>query len=369
MAKKKEERKVKNTNGSFELVGAINLGLDKFSAKTSDSGYKYQRFSSSINCGSTKPRIQAMGGFFPNNPYPISYYDNGAKCEIDWVDRLNEKIVKEVPNYNRITLGVTRDESGAIVYKDFLSWFDAMAELQKLQDGSVVKVKGDVKYQIYEKDGKETTNYQLEVNKIYLCDAEEEDFHATFKQVVLFDEDSIDKARYKEDKEIDIFGTVIQYDSTIKVSRPMPFKYVVALEDFKSPDQFKKMLALMKVKTGVLGFEVLGDIHAETSVRQATVEDFSADLLDFYEDDVDTLLEEKIIDNSAGGNFLSITKPAMRVNKKTTKKELFREAKDWLPEDLIFQGKKEETVEDIDDLIDGELNLDDLDLDLDLDLD
>ena len=84
----------------------------------------------------------------------------------------------------------------------------------------------------------------------------------------------------------------------------MPFKYVLSLEDFKSPEQFKKMVALLKIKSGTSGIEVVGDIHNCTSTRQATTEDFSSDVLDFYEDDIDDLLEEKIIDNNSGGNYL-----------------------------------------------------------------
>jgi len=377
MAKnQKEERKIKQTNGSFKITGIINLGLDKFSEAKSESGFKYRRFSTTVNCGSSSPKIQCMGGFFPKNPNSINIWSDGAKSEIEWADRLDKTIVENLNRFSLISVGATKNENGKVQYKNFLSWWDAIEELKKMEDGSIVTVSGDIKFNTYENNkGEENTSYNLEVKSIYITDRQPEDFKATFTQNILIEKDFIDNSRLKEDKEVDANITILGYDSTLKMVRPFNYSMAIRVEDFPTIERFKKTIAFLNNKSDkvVKSVVVEGNIHGGSSKRKATLEDYDADILDFYDGDVDELLEEEIIDNGSM-NLLTITAPKKFKDRDTNKQHFAIDLETWIKEDLIFTGIKEETVEDIDALIDDDdedlldgIEFDDDDLDLDLD--
>ena len=376
-----EKKKLRNTNGSFELVGNINLGLDRFKSDTSASGYAWSRLSTTVDCNGSRPFITAMGGYMQGSPYPLNFWDNGNEFSIDWHDRFNEKLVEKVPNYSKITIALQKDEDDKLIYEDFLSWYDALEHIETLvkdeqiEDSLTVKVRGKIKYKEY--DGK--NQYELEVNKIFLTDAEESDFHATFKQNMLVDADSLNKDRYKEDKEIDINAYIIGYDSDEKVNRAFRHDFVVREEDFKNTDQFKKMLAMLSVsakkKEKIVEIEVTGNIVRSTNRRKATEDDFDSGVLDFFGDSMDELLDTDIIDNDneGSGNALIITLPSLRKDKESGKRKMHRVTNNdkdfpYKEKDLVFVSSKQD-VENIDDVIEMDeldsIELDDLELDLD----
>lgn len=379
--KKSEERKIRKTNGTFEIVGKLRLNEKSFSGDTSASGYEWERFNGIIDTGKgNSVFVQGMGGYNPDSPMPFRIYQGKDMFEVSWEDRGNEKILESI-KYNKITLALTKGEDGKLVYKDYLSWYDAIDELKEKDEenyvlnGAIVKIKGNINWNEY----KENTNPQYEVTKIYLSEANEEDFHATFKQVVLFNSDGMEKSVLKLLKEgkyddlpdtVEINSYLMDYDSTNKVTRPYQFKYVVKKDDYHSVEQFAKILLKLYVgKNKVLEFELLGDIVNRQTIRNATIEDFDDDVLDFYDGDIDELLEEKIIDSGDGERYLSITKPAFRKDKETGKRAFYRNQTGdedflYLVSDLVFVNEEQE-VDNIDDIIseDFDIDLDDIDLD------
>lgn len=378
MAKKDtKERKIRKTNGSFEMVGRIKINEKTFSNDTSANGYVWERVSTSINTGNgNTPFINCMGGYNPDKPLPIRIYQNGESFDVDWEDRNNEEIIDKISKYNKIVVGVSRDDEDKVVYNEYLSWYDAVEELKENKeelDGAVVKVRGNIGWNEYN----DNINPQFNITSIYLVDKEEEDFHSTYKQIILMDVDGIEKPILKILKEtnfealpdeVEISAYMMDYNSSIKKTRPYKSTYVLKKSDFKNIKQFGKILKLLYIgKNKILMTEVVGNVVNSQNIRNATLEDFDADVLDFYDGDEDELMEEKIIESGGNARYLSITKPAFRFDKETGKKGFYRHItgeEDFPYElsDLVFVNEVE-AVNDIDEMLDDE----DFDIDIDFD--
>jgi len=398
MAEKKNEKVEKGlkvTNGSFTITGIISASLDRFKQDISN-GFKYRSFASNINCGDTSPRITCMGGFMVKEKYPLRFWESGSMMEIEWDDRKDTAIMEEIANYNKILVGVERDEKGGIIYKRFLNWYDAIEELKKVDDGVPVTVYGDLKFENYEdKQGNMTTNYKLEAKSIrlaYKTEKEQEDAMETFKEVgkhkdfkhtftqkVLFESDFLNKDRFKEDKEMDIQTTLIQYDRKVKDKIPMPYSFVLKASDFKNSDVIKKKLSLFKkglTDKNVKSVTIKGKIFGGSSRRHATLEDFSEEILEeMTDEEKEEALATQFISGEGSANFLTILGFNIKLNKKSNQFEFDDLFDEYTKEDLIYVGEAEKEVEDIDDILDDEDIddiLDDEDIDeeyADLDLD
>ena len=208
MAKVKEKKALdkKGWIQSFTLVGKAALGKFPFNidAHSEKSDYIYSRMLLNVDCGEKYGLVQSqlMGGYSISNPYPL--YVHGKKIDektgrevddfdniytIDWEDRLDESILEDVGNLCFIRIGIERDKEGNIVEKKFLSDYDATNYLSDtLKDGTEIKVKGQLKYSIYN-DAIQVTK---QINSIFLKTDKDTPI-AMFTQTMLLNKDSVGK--------------------------------------------------------------------------------------------------------------------------------------------------------------------------------
>lgn len=256
MAKEKVEgiSKAGQVN-SFELVGKAKVtdytfSMDVLSEK---SGYTYSRLNLLMNCGEKSGDVSAqwMGGYNDNQiiyAFGKSAEEEGKtdyknRMEIAWDDREDESILEEVGNGSFVRVGIEKDKNGKIFTKKFLSPYDAIAYLNEhLEDGMVLRVKGNINYSIY------NGNVQVakDIQSIYLADAEPEDFKAEFVQSIIIDKDSVGKID-KENGSVDVDAIVISYMRDVKANYP----YNKTFEYHFDPENTELLAKQLKIMFGV----------------------------------------------------------------------------------------------------------------------
>lgn len=349
MAKKEEKKKgLSKGRSQFEVVGAVGkIGDWTFKIDTkSDSGYLYSAAQLNVDTGNNNVvRVEAMGGYFPNSTNSTirvrSKENSEDRFEVDWEDRKNEAVLENVSDFDFVTVGLEKDVKGNLFYKKFLSWYDAVDYMKDyLQEGMVVKAKGNLNFSEYNDIVKARKNIQ----SIFLVDAEPEEYHATFTQTILLEADAVDKSHAKEDKIVDINAKVVDYDKMIKKQRPFDFTYKVKLEDGKE----KACLAVISKFLTVGDKKVLrelavdGNIVEGAEVGAVSVDDISEELRELIECGIYT--EEEILGKMAvkGDKVVNfyITKPHVQKDKEGVTK-IFMDDTKYVPEDLFVEADSE----------------------------
>lgn len=347
---KEEKKGLAKGKSQFEVVGTVGkIGEWTFKIDTkSDSGYLYSSAQLNINTGNNNVvRVEAMGGCYPNstgNTIRVRSKENNERFEIEWEDRKNEAVLENVSDFDFITVALEKDTKGNLFYKKFLTWYDAVDYVKdNIQEGMVVKVKGNLNWSEYNDIIKARKNIQ----SIYLATATPEEYHATFTQTVLLESDAVDKSHAKEDKIVDINAKVVDYDKLIKKQRPFDFTYKVKLEDGKE----KACLAVVSKFLTVGDKKVLrelavdGNIVEGAEVGSVSVDDISDELRELIECGIYT--EEEILGKMAvkGDKVVNfyITKPHVQKDKEGVTK-VFMDDKKYTLEDLFVEAGSE-TVE------------------------
>lgn len=357
------EKKLRKTMGTFNVIGRAQIYENTFVNETSESGFDYARFSMSIDAGKHgRPTVQGMGGYFPSNPYPINVFINGNKEEIAWELRNEEEVLKKIPDFQKITVGVNKDENDKTIYNSYLSWYDAVDELRDLEHGSVVNVRGNIVYKEYNGN----TQAKLEVTSVVLSSKTEEDFRVFFQQNVVIDStDCFDKSRFKDDKEIDIKAYVFDYEKGIGI-RPFIHKYKLSAEEVGT-DKFKAIVGFMTPKKGqIIEVGVQGRFLIGSSKRKATLDDYGDEIKALVEAgymDESELLDKEVTDGNKSNDWYINGLQIRKIKKEgqPDKLDVVKVVGKYTAEDLILPVKEEE-VNNIssDDLDLGELNLEDL---------
>lgn len=208
MAKVKEKKALdkKGWIQSFTLVGkaAINDFTFNIDAHSEKNDYIYSRMSLNVDCGEKYGLVQSqlMGGYSISNPYPIWVHgkkvdektgrtvdDFDNQYQIDWEDRLDESILEDIGDLCFIRIKIEKDKDGATVEKKFLTDYDAISYLSDtLKDGTEIKVRGQLKYSIYN-DALQVTK---QINNISLKTDKDTPI-AMFTQTMLLNKDSVGK--------------------------------------------------------------------------------------------------------------------------------------------------------------------------------
>jgi hypothetical protein len=224
MAKEKELTQIKKGTAQFNLVGKAKVGdftfkLDVESNKE-DSDWIYNQMNLGVDCGESGVIYADMMGGYGSERENVVYVhgkkkkDNGKDTDdfdksftIDWDDRLDEDNFKEIGDLCFITVGLEKDEKGSTVYKKFLTQYDAIQYINdNLEEGTLVNVKGSLKYQIYN----ENISVKKEINSVVLSKATEDKFKATFTQTILVESDAIGKPD-KETMTIPVTASVVDF--------------------------------------------------------------------------------------------------------------------------------------------------------------
>lgn len=308
MAKTKERKPLERKNwvASFTLIGEAKVGDYTFSIdqRSEKSDWIYNRMNLQVDCGSKYGKIDAqmMGGYGSerNNVIYVHGKDENGRDDfknfytIDWEDRFDDSILSDIGDLAFITVGLEKDTKDKTFYKKFLTPYDAIAYIQEhLENGMVVNVKGNLKYQLYN----DTVTCQKEITSIVLSKAEPENYRANFTQTILIDKDSATKSDIDKDKGVlNVTAYVIEkykefngYDLTnggkVKGGLYVPLRknYEFTL-DMEKPEKTAAILSkIFKVKKGVDQVTFDGHFEEVGSTITTTIEDLPEDIVELIE--------------------------------------------------------------------------------------
>lgn len=297
MAKKVERIVLKKGNAKFNLVGKaivkdFTFKLDNQSQK---SDWIYNQMNLGIECGEDGTIYADMMGGFGSDRQNVCYVhgkkENGNddfdnKFTIDWEDRFDEDILDTVGELCFITVGLEKSVDGKVVYKKFLSEYDAIQYINdNLNDGDIITVKGNLAYSEY------NDNIQVKKNITSIClskQTEVEKHKATFTQTLLLNYDSKGKID-KETMTIPIYSQIVDYVKTYKgadIKRNLVLPKVFDVKvDKDNPEKVKKFLKLFEAKKGTItSLTVEGKItRGEVNTTEVGEDDIPEDIKELIE--------------------------------------------------------------------------------------
>lgn len=382
MAKVKEKKALdkKGWIQSFTLVGKAALGKFTFNidAHSEKSDYIYSRMLLNVDCGEKYGLVQSqlMGGYSISNPYPV--YVHGKKIDektgrevddfdnsytIDWEDRLDESILEDVGNLCFIRIGIERDKDGKVVEKRFLTDYDAINYLSDtLKDGTEIKVKGQLKYSIYN-DAIQVTK---QINSIFLKTDKDTPI-AMFTQTMLLNKDSVGKLD-KDKMVYPIVGMILEkfkeYNGndltdggSVRGGKFVPLRKVFDYE--VDPDNKEKadlvISKVFKVKKNITMLTCEGIFVEGGATVQATEADIPADIKELIDLGAYSMEEAlaKCSENKGKERRMILKRPFLRMvgeeGNKTLQIQKFEDK--YSDDDLMLDYliKHEEPEEDDDD--------------------
>jgi hypothetical protein len=318
MAKKEERTPLKKGKAQFMLIGEAKINdytfsIDKESEK---SDWVWNQMNLGVDCGNGNViYVDMMGGYGSDRDNVVYVHGikevDGKKQEdfdnrftIDWDDRFDDDIIETVGNGCFITVGIEKDAKDKTFSKKFLSAYDAIVYIQEhLENGTVVNVKGNLKYQTYN----DSVTVKKEITSIYLSKGEEKDYKAVFTQTLLCDGDAVGKVD-KEKAVYPITAYVVDYVNKYdgqEIKQNVAFARVFDLEiDKTNPANTKKLIQKIftPAKKGqLIETTVEGELIEGASVVNITIDDIPDDIKELIE--LNVLTEEEAINKCAiGGN-------------------------------------------------------------------
>lgn len=306
----KEINQVLRGTSTFNLVGkaivnSYTFSMDKESKSGSDWVYNQMQLKVKTNEGDIQAEM--MGGYGSARKNQVYVHgtkvnDNGKTVDdfknsfvIDWEDRFDEEILEKVGERCFINVGIEKDENGKVVYKKFLSEYDAIQYIESgLKDGDVVNVKGDLSYQMYNGN----LSVKKNIRSIVLSNKEEKDFKATFTQTILTDNSSLGKPD-KETRTLPIDCYIVDFSKEFdgkKIIRmvngkkkeglniPMPKTFDFRIgEDL---EKAKKMVKYFKAKNKKVSEITVDGIFTKggnLETVQVTIDDVPEDIKELIE--------------------------------------------------------------------------------------
>lgn len=304
------KKAIESTNwvSTFNLIGRakVNDFTFKIDEKSQKSNWIYSSMNIGINCGEKYGTVfcEMMGGYGENRNNVI--YAHGKKEDgsddfsnmiiVDWDDRNNESILETIGDLSFITVGLEKTEKGKTFYKKFLSPYDAIAYIKEyLYDDTVVNIKGNLKYSIYE----DKTQVHKNITSIVLSKAENESkFISKFTQSILIDKDSASLKNIDKDKGImyvdaKVLGYLKEFNGITLVNTkgeekgglfPFDKQFEYRFPDLSNAEQCKKIMdKLFKVKKGITQITFEGNFIEGGATVQATLDDIPDDIKDLIE--------------------------------------------------------------------------------------
>lgn len=309
MAKKKETTPLtkKGWVQNFNLVGVAKVTdyTFKMDEKSTKSDWIYNALNLGIDCGEKFGVVfcDLMGGYGSErteNPLYVHGKKEDGKDDfensytIDWDDRHDESILEDIGDLCFINVGLEKDSKDKTYYKKFLTPYDAIAYIKEnLEDGMVVNIKGQLKYQEYN----DSLSVKKEINSIALSKAEPDAYRATFTQTILIDKDSAGSNTIDKDKGVllvdayilekfkEYNGHDLTNNGKIRGGQFVPlrkrFEYELDLE--KKELTAKIINKLFKVKKGITQATFVGDFVESGATITVTMEDLPDDIKELVE--------------------------------------------------------------------------------------
>ena len=337
MAKEIVKTPLKKGKANFILIGEAKVNDYTFSMDNTyeSSSWTDNKLNLGVDCGNGNTVYAEMsGGYFPNVDSQIYVHgikeDANGKTEdfenrfsVDWEDRFDNDILETVADSCFITVGITKDDKDKIVYKKFLSGYDAVYYLSKhLENGMVVCIKGNM---AYETDG-EHTYIKKKITSITLSKAEPKDYKATFTQTILLDEHSVGKEIDKEKNTLNISAYCVDYIGKpkidgkkieVKKNFAIPVNFEYALDGDKDIVAKQLKTYFKAKKNEVIELTVLGNIVEGATIVNVTLDDIPDDIKELIE--LNYYTEEEALKACAVGNSsrekrMIIVKPTIAIN-------------------------------------------------------
>lgn len=338
MAKQKEKKPLdkKGWVQTFELIGKAcikdyTFKIDEHSKK---SDWIYNSINLNVDCGDKYGKVgcELMGGYGAgrNNVIYVHGKDEDGgddfenRYQIDFDDRFDEDILKDIGELCFIKIGIEKDTKGEVVINKFLHAYDVIKYLSEtLQDGTQIKVRGQLKYTVYDKH----VQVRKEINSIYLPREKElNTYEAAFTQSMLLDKYSIGKAdkdkcvfpvtAYILEKFKEYNGNDLTDGGAVKGGKFVPlrktFEYAYDPEDEKSIERVGK---LFKVKKNVTLITCQGVFVEGGAVIQTTEDDLSDDIKELVEMGAYTLEEALALctENASKERRMLLTRPVIKL--------------------------------------------------------
>jgi hypothetical protein len=396
MAKQKEKKPLdkKGWVQTFELIGKAcikdyTFKIDEHSKK---SDWIYNSINLNVDCGDKYGKVgcELMGGYGAGRNNVIYVHgkdENGGddfdnRYQIDFDDRFDENILKDIGELCFIKIGIEKDTKGEVVINKFLHAYDAIKYLSEaLQDGMEIKVRGQLKYTVYDKH----VQVRKEINSIYLPREKElNTYEAAFTQSMLLDKYSIGKAdkdkcafpitAYILEKFKEYNGNDLTEGGAVKGGKFVPlrktFEYVYDPEDEKSIERAGK---LFKVKKNVTLITCQGVFVEGGAVIQTTEDDLPDDIKELVEMGAYSLEEALALctENASKERRMLLTRPVIKLvgedGSKIPQIQKFDSmySEDDLVLDYLIEADDDEEVDEVEE--DSETDTTDQDEEIDYD--
>ncbi len=368
MAKTEEKTVLKKGQASFQLIGESKINDYTFKIdEESNSGWVYNNMNLGVDCGNGNTvYCDMMGGYSSVNDSVIYVHgkkdDNGKEVDdfenrftIDWDDRFDQDIIDQVGKQCFITIGLEKDAKDKTFIKRFLSSYDAIAYIQEhLTEGTVVNVKGNLKYSEYQGN----TQIKKEVTSVFLSKADEPSkYSATFQQTILVDKDSIGKYD-KEIGAVPITAYIIDYvgkygEGKQEIKQNVAFSKVFQFEVAETEiEKGTKLLNKMfkAKKDNVNEIMVEGNIIEGQAKVNITLDDVPDDIKELIE--LGAYTEEEALAKCAVGNTrekkMVIKKPVIRIVGEGDEKKpvIVRTDDKYKFDDLVFLSQLVKSEDD-----------------------
>ena len=374
MAKQKEKKPLdkKGWVQTFELIGKAcikdyTFKIDEHSKK---SDWIYNSINLNVDCGDKYGKVgcELMGGYGAgrNNVIYVHGKDENGGDDFD----------------NRYQIGIEKDTKGEVVINKFLHAYDAIKYLSEaLQDGMEIKVRGQLKYTVYDKH----IQVRKEINSIYLPREKElNTYEAAFTQSMLLDKYSIGKAdkdkcafpitAYILEKFKEYNGNDLTEGGAVKGGKFVPlrktFEYVYDPEDEKSIERAGK---LFKVKKNVTLITCQGVFVEGGAVIQTTEDDLPDDIKELVEMGAYSLEEALALctENASKERRMLLTRPVIKLvgedGSKIPQIQKFDSmySEDDLVLDYLIEADDDEEVDEVEE--DSETDTTDQDEEIDYD--
>lgn len=388
MARKIELTPLKKGKAEFNLIGKAKIGdfTFKMNCESQKSDWIYNSLNLGVECGENGViYAESMGGYgserenklfvhgkkSDENGKEIDDFDN--KFTIDWDDRKDEDILKEVGDMSFFEVGLETTEDGKVVKKRFLSEYDFIEYIQEnLEDGMNVNVKGNLVYSIYN----DTVQMKRKITSIFLSSLEKDKHKATFTQTLLLEEGAVGKID-RETLLIPITAKVVDYVKEYEgklAKRNLPLTKVFNIKASKEKlESIKKLLKHFDAKKKtvtkltVVGYFTKGSVQT-VETTESDIPDDIMELIELGYMDKEEVLGKMAYKNGGGKvpEMTLIQAPAMKFvqNGEQQIPTIDKEEKAYTEDDLdisliledVEEIKNEEENEENDDL---DINLDD----------
>lgn len=319
MAKSKKVITKKDWIANFNLIGEAKLNdyTFKIDEKSEKSSWIYNSLNLGVYCGEKYGTVYAsmMGGYseekagviFAHGKKEDGTDDFENQIQVAWEDRFNDEILESLGDMCFITVGLEQTNKNKVFYKKFLSEYDAIAYIQEhLEEGMVLNVRGNIRYQLYQ----DRVQIQKNINNIVLSKVDDTaKYKATFIQTVLLDKDSASLKKEKINKKkgvLYVSTRVLDYlkeFNGIEVKGQYPFQKEFEFEMDFNNEKICKMIMdkVFKVKKDVTQITFEGEFVSGGAVVTATWDDVPDDIKDLVECGIYTK-EEALQRCSTNGN-------------------------------------------------------------------